>query len=86
MFVTSGVVWRTPSNCAALTTKKLGEGAVVPLTQTPKRATDLVTTAAARTDSPFDLSQMLDAPQGRVDAFGVGKDPAQPEPAAAPAN
>ncbi|MBN9305786.1 MAG: hypothetical protein BGO82_01860 [Devosia sp. 67-54] len=61
-------------------------GAVVPLSQTPKRAAELVTASAVRTDTPFDLSQMLDAPKGRVDAFGVGKDPAQPEPAAAAAN
>jgi hypothetical protein len=55
-------------------------GAVIPLSQTPKRATDLVTAAASPdSDSGFDVSQMIDAPTGRADAFGVGKDPAQPD-------
>ena len=65
-------------------------GAVVPLSTTPKRATDLVTAAATDKDAPFDVSQMLEAPKGRVDDFGVGKDdtaaaaPAETPPAAAP--
>jgi hypothetical protein len=59
-------------------------GAVIPLSQTPKRATDLVTaTAGPADDSGFDVSQMIDAPTGRADAFGVGKDPAQPDDDAA---
>jgi hypothetical protein len=59
-------------------------GAVIPLSQTPKRATDLVTAATATpTDAGFDLNQMLDAPVGRVDAFGVGRDPEKPDEASA---
>jgi len=57
-------------------------GAVVPLNTMPKRASDLVTATAASTDAPFEMSQMLDAPKGRVDDFGVGK---QDTAAAAPA-
>ena len=60
-------------------------GAVIPLSQTPKRATDLVTATAASADPAFDTKQMLEAPKGRVDDFGVGKDPKPPEAAAAPA-
>jgi hypothetical protein len=30
------------------------------------------------TDAAFDVNQMLDAPVGRVDAFGVGHDPERP--------
>ena len=65
-------------------------GAVIPLSQTPKRANELVTAAAAPAPSGFDLAQMLDAPQGRVDDFGVGKAPteetsAKPEAAASSA-
>jgi len=68
-------------------------GAVIPLSQTPKRASELVTanTAAPPAPAGFDMTQMLDAPQGRVDAFGVGKPPteetaAKPAAAAAPAS
>jgi hypothetical protein len=55
-------------------------GAVIPLSRTPKRATDLVTaeSVAAAADA-FDLIQMVEAPAGRADAFGVGKLPAAPE-------
>jgi uncharacterized protein len=62
-------------------------GAVIPLSQTPKRATDLVTAAApAAADDAFDMMQLIDAPQGRVDDFGVGKPPATPaDEAKAPA-
>jgi len=58
-------------------------GAVIPLSQTPKRATDLVTAAAvpAKGDA-FDVTQMLNAPKGRVDDFGVGKEPERPGEAA----
>src|SRR3569832_644489 len=65
-------------------------GAVVPLSTTPKRATDLVTATATDKDAPFDVSQMREAPKGRVDDFGVGKDdtaaaaPAETPPAATP--
>ena len=55
-------------------------GAVIPLSQTPKRATDLVTASTVTpTDAAFDVNQMLDAPVGRVDAFGVGRDPDKPD-------
>ena len=56
-------------------------GAVIPLNRAPKRATDLVS-AKAPGDAPFDLSQMFEAPKGRVDDFGVGKTADGPEPAA----
>jgi hypothetical protein len=51
-------------------------GAVISLTHAQRRAADLVT-AASVTDAPtaFDLKQLVDAPAGRVDAFGVGKVP-----------
>ncbi len=56
-------------------------GAVIPLSAAPKRATDLVT--AINTPVPveetFDVMQMIEAPVGRADAFGVGKMPAEPE-------
>ena len=54
-------------------------GAVIPLSQGPKRATDLVTAVAAPADAAFDTTQMIDAPVGRVDAFGVGHDPEKPD-------
>ena len=49
-------------------------GAVIPLTTGPKRATDLVTAAApvAADSTAFDMTQLIEAPVGRVDAFGVG--------------
>ncbi len=55
-------------------------GAVIPLSQTPKRATDLVTATAptGSDDAAFDVDQMIEAPQGRVDDFGVGKAPVVP--------
>ena len=49
-------------------------GAVIPLTSAARRANDLVTADMADTiPVGFDIVQMLDAPLGRVDAFGVGK-------------
>lgn len=48
-------------------------GAVIPLTQTPKRASDLVIAAAPPVDPSFNLDQMLTAPKGRVDDFGLGQ-------------
>lgn len=49
-------------------------GAVISLTHTPRRATDLVTADMADVAPVgFDLTQMLEAPVGRADAFGVGK-------------
>ena len=59
-------------------------GAVIPLSATPKRATDLVTAinAPVPVEDTFDVMQMIDAPVGRADAFGVGKVPVSPEAAA----
>jgi hypothetical protein len=56
-------------------------GAVIPLNRGPKRATDLVTAinAPVPAEDVFDVMQMIDAPVGRVDAFGVGKVPVTPE-------
>jgi hypothetical protein len=51
-------------------------GAVVPISRVPVRATDLITaTSAAVGAAPFTLEQLVTAPIGRVDAFGVGFDP-----------
>ncbi|MEO6013912.1 MAG: DUF459 domain-containing protein [Devosia sp.] len=56
-------------------------GAVIPLNRTPKRATDLVTSSAALVPvaEAFDVLQMIEAPIGRADDFGVGKPPAAPD-------
>lgn len=56
-------------------------GAVIPLNRGPKRATDLVTAinAPVPVEDIFDVMQMIEAPVGRVDAFGVGKVPVPPE-------
>jgi hypothetical protein len=56
-------------------------GAVIPLNRGPKRATDLVTAinAPVPAEDVFDVMQMIDAPVGRADAFGVGKVPVTPE-------
>jgi len=61
-------------------------GAVIPLTQSAKPATDLVTagTAPASSDA-FDMTQLLDAPQGRVDDFGIGRAPKVPTDESKPA-
>lgn len=52
-------------------------GAVIPLTATPKRASDLVLAggdpATASSGSAFDMQMLVEAPEGRADAFGVGK-------------
>jgi hypothetical protein len=56
-------------------------GAVIPLSATPKRASDLVLAtkvSAATSPTAFDLTLLMDAPTGRADAFGVGKDPTPP--------
>jgi hypothetical protein len=51
-------------------------GAVIPLSHAPKRAIDLVTAGTpAPLEDAFDLMMMIEAPQGRADAFGVGKLP-----------
>lgn len=56
-------------------------GAVIPLSRAPKRATDLVTASSSLVpvDDAFDMIMMVDAPTGRVDAFGVGKQPPAPD-------
>lgn len=49
-------------------------GAVIPLTSAARRANDLVTADMADVAPVgFDIVQMLEAPTGRVDAFGVGR-------------
>lgn len=50
-------------------------GAVIPLTAMPRRANELVTLAAAPEAAGFDLEQLVMAPVGRADAFGVGHEP-----------
>jgi hypothetical protein len=56
-------------------------GAVIPLSAAPKRATDLVTAinAPVPVEDIFDVMQMIEAPVGRADAFGVGKLPVEAE-------
>jgi len=60
-------------------------GPVVPLTGGPRRSAELLEAGPLLTEAPaFDLDQLLLAPAGRVDAFGVGivrSD--EPEPATA---
>jgi hypothetical protein len=49
-------------------------GAVIPLSSATRRASDLVTANMAdAVPVGFDIVQMIDAPTGRVDAFGVGR-------------
>jgi hypothetical protein len=51
-------------------------GAVIPLSRSPNRAGDLLTAASVPEPVPaFTLDQLMTAPVGRVDAFGVGVDP-----------
>jgi hypothetical protein len=57
-------------------------GAVIPLTNVQARADELVS-AAARPGDGFDMTQLLEAPIGRADAFGVGKAPGEPAEGAA---
>jgi hypothetical protein len=54
-------------------------GAVVPLTNVQARAAELVDAATAEAGTGFDMDQLLGAPVGRADAFGVGKAPEEPE-------
>ncbi|HEY0919105.1 DUF459 domain-containing protein [Devosia sp.] len=49
-------------------------GAVIPLTHAQRRAGDLVSAGALQA-AAFDPALLLEAPAGRVDAFGVGKVP-----------
>lgn len=56
-------------------------GAIVPISRAPQRAVDLMTALPEPTaDTSFSLEQLMAAPTGRADAFGVGIDPAS-EPA-----
>ncbi|WP_162783559.1 SGNH/GDSL hydrolase family protein [Devosia naphthalenivorans] len=51
-------------------------GAVVPLSRTPPRAGELLSARNVQPPAPpFTLEQLVAAPIGRVDAFGVGIDP-----------
>jgi hypothetical protein len=51
-------------------------GAVIPLSRSPNRAGDLLTATSVPEPVPaFTLDQLMTAPVGRVDAFGVGVDP-----------
>ncbi len=50
-------------------------GAVVPLSRVPQRADDLLlATERGSSQSSFSLEQLMQAPKGRVDDFGVGLD------------
>ncbi|WP_193334570.1 SGNH/GDSL hydrolase family protein [Devosia beringensis] len=52
-------------------------GTVIPISRAPARANDLLRAGSAGTGSgAFKLETLFDAPVGRVDAFGVGVDPA----------
>jgi len=51
-------------------------GAVIPISRVPARAGDLLTASGrAASAPPFSLEQLVTAPAGRVDAFGVGMEP-----------
>lgn len=51
-------------------------GAIVPISRAPQRATDLLlATPQPAAQNSFSLEQLIAAPIGRVDAFGVGIDP-----------
>ncbi len=51
-------------------------GAVIPLGRSPSRAAALLT-ASGPAEAPFTMDQLMQAPIGRIDAFGVGFDPAK---------
>lgn len=56
-------------------------GAVIPISRVPARASELMTAAgSAAPGAPFALEQLMTAPLGRVDAFGLGVDPAAERP------
>jgi hypothetical protein len=63
-------------------------GAVIPLSRAPQRAGDLLSASNTQApQAPFALDQLVQAPIGRADAFGVGIDPdaaAEAEQPAAP--
>ena len=51
-------------------------GAVLPISRAPQRASDLLVAAGSADAQPaFTLEQLMQAPVGRVDAFGVGLEP-----------
>jgi hypothetical protein len=51
-------------------------GAIIPINRAPQRANELVSAAAPiAPEAPFSLEQLMAAPVGRVDAFGVGVEP-----------
>ncbi|MFN4209905.1 MAG: hypothetical protein ACK4G5_05000, partial [Devosia sp.] len=50
-------------------------GAIIPISRVPARATDLLSAASAPAASPVALEDLVQAPIGRVDAFGVGRNP-----------
>ena len=58
-------------------------GAVISLTHAPRRATDLILASGfsdpTEDKTGFDMTQLIDAPVGRADAFWVGKEPVVPE-------
>jgi uncharacterized protein len=56
-------------------------GAVIPISRVPARAGELMTAAGRPASAPpFSLEQLVTAPLGRVDAFGLGVEPgAEPE-------
>ncbi|WP_421758780.1 DUF459 domain-containing protein [Devosia sp.] len=57
-------------------------GAVMPLSNVTRRAAELVTADTADEDAVgFNMSELVDAPVGRVDAFWVGKAPVAEKPA-----
>jgi len=52
-------------------------GAVIPISRVPARSDDLlISSGAPAAPAPFTLEALMSAPIGRVDAFGVGVDPA----------
>ena len=55
-------------------------GAVVPLTGAQPRAESLIEAGSPDPAAGFDMKQMLQAPAGRADAFGVGIDPSATRP------
>jgi hypothetical protein len=50
-------------------------GAIIPISRVPARAVDLLSATSAPAASPFALEDLVQAPIGRVDAFGVGRNP-----------
>jgi hypothetical protein len=52
-------------------------GPVMPLGRMAQRAAALIDLSAVQSVPSFTLEQLMDAPQGRVDDFGLGYDPAE---------